>query len=165
MACSRPGLTFATTENPWQARVLGKVGPYRPFSSVNYPSFGIAIATGFVQSVSLGLAGTGVGHESFLRISLHFCCCSSRHKALRRGTPPRQVFPACTASCFYRRYVRLKLLLLTGFGASLLRSRAKRIRILPLRLFKRTRASVTSSPAGFMPHQQRGHPQPSGSRI
>src|SRR3979490_3253656 len=70
MACSRPGMTFATTENPWQAGVLGKMGPYRPFSSVKYPSFGIAIAAGFVQSVSLGLAGAGVA----MKVSLEGCC-------------------------------------------------------------------------------------------
>jgi hypothetical protein len=42
---------------------LGKMGPYRPFSSVKYPLDGIAIAAGFVQFVqliSLGLAGPGV---------------------------------------------------------------------------------------------------------
>ena len=30
---SRPSFTFAMMENPWQAGVLGKMGPYRPRSS------------------------------------------------------------------------------------------------------------------------------------
>src|SRR3954454_14631031 len=50
MVCSVPGLIFAMMVKPWHAGVLGKIGPYRPCSSSKNPSFGIALAAGFVQS-------------------------------------------------------------------------------------------------------------------
>lgn len=50
MLSSVPALTFAMIVKPWQAEVRGYVGPYRPCSSVKYPSLGIAFAAGWVQS-------------------------------------------------------------------------------------------------------------------
>src|SRR5690242_149209 len=47
---SRPSFTLAMIEKPWQAGVFGYVGPYRPRSSSKYPSGGIAIAAGVLQS-------------------------------------------------------------------------------------------------------------------
>src|SRR6185369_14336548 len=52
MISSRPGLIFAIMVKPWFAGDFGKIGPKRPCSSwsLKNPSFGIAMAAGFVQS-------------------------------------------------------------------------------------------------------------------
>src|SRR2546421_12453456 len=60
MASSLPGLIFAIMVKPWHAGVCGYIGPYLPCFGVKNPSFGIAIALGFVQSRSLGVEGVAV---------------------------------------------------------------------------------------------------------
>src|SRR5207247_9596129 len=51
---------------PWHAGGLGKIGPYRPRSSLSlkYPSFGIAIAAGFIQLSFLAVSATCVSFPS-----------------------------------------------------------------------------------------------------
>jgi hypothetical protein len=46
--------------NPWHAGVCGYIGPYLPFFTLKYPSFGIAIAAGFVQSRAFSFRIEGV---------------------------------------------------------------------------------------------------------
>src|SRR5207247_10292341 len=51
---------------PWHAGVLGKIVPYRPRSSLSLkdPSFGIAIAAGFIQLSFLAVSATCVSFPS-----------------------------------------------------------------------------------------------------
>src|ERR1700730_8979155 len=49
------GIIFGIVDNPYQAGVLGKIGPYLPCSTLSSkkPPLGIAMAAGFVQSSCL----------------------------------------------------------------------------------------------------------------
>ena len=51
-------------------RVFGKIGPYRPCSSLKYPSLGMAIAAGFVQSPAFARAASCSGTSTFASASL-----------------------------------------------------------------------------------------------
>src|ERR1700756_2743606 len=72
---SLPGLIFAMMVNPWQAGVRGYTGPYLPFFRLRYPSFGIAIAAGFVQSRAFSLGVEGV---SIAVVAILFSLCLMR---------------------------------------------------------------------------------------
>ena len=48
-----PRFDFSNKREAIVGRSFGKIGPYRPCSSLKYPSLGIAIAAGFVQSPAL----------------------------------------------------------------------------------------------------------------
>lgn len=85
------------------------MGPYLPFCSLKYPSFGIAIALGWFQSVVLG-ASTGCGCDNLLSGSVevaisfllglvlpHLC---SGTNAVSDDTPTREtVFRRWLAGC------------------------------------------------------------------
>src|ERR1700730_14676203 len=52
------GIIFGIVDNPYQAGVLGKIGPYLPCSTLSSkkPPLGIAMAAGFVQSSCFDLS-------------------------------------------------------------------------------------------------------------